>query len=805
MTAENLMNLLDSLTETSVYVIEEESRRLLYFNERCRNTGRGRAALGIRCDEVWPELCANCPLKMLGDRVSNHMVCYDPLLKLTVDVTANRINWEGRVPAVVITAAPHRLNFEEEQGFQKIRQMYASSLVTVFDECIIANLTRDYYVSCQKDVVWDDIPEQGNFGSENRKYAQKALHPDDLECFNDNFSRESMLRMFTEGKKQITRRLRRRADNGTYRMVEFTAARIGNQEDECWCVLVFRDVQDELLLEQERNVEISQLATAAKAAYQMLIAVNLTQNTYHMVEYQRFPVKAPNPEGRFDDLIEFEMEGVHPDYREEFGRKFTRKALTEAFQRGERILSMDVPHIGGDGSYHWNFTQVVKVESPYTHDLIEITLSRNIDEERRIQQETLEKERQAKLLLEDALKKAEKANKAKSDFLSRMSHDIRTPMNAIIGMTELAQLHIGDEEKQRDYLNKIASSGAHLLGLINEILDVSKIESGVMELSENSLDLRALAREAAEMVRISMESRQQEFRVEIDESFNPWVMGDARRIRQVLVNILENAAKYTPQGGRITFCVCELKREEQRAGTYRFIIEDTGIGMKPEYIKHIFEPFSRADDSRISKVPGTGLGMTIVKNLISMMDGDIQVESEWGKGSRFTVTLCLDKCGDTGEAIQPSISGPEAAYRGLRVLLVEDNELNRQIASEMLELLGVSVEMAENGREAVEAVCSHPALYYDAVFMDVQMPVMNGYEATREIRGSGMERIWELPIIAMTADAFAEDVKKASMSGMNGHLAKPVSIELLRGALSGCLDCKRMNRWDEMMEISGPN
>ena len=805
MTAENLMNLLDSLTETSVYVIEEESHRLLYFNERCRNTGRGRAALGIRCDEVWPELCANCPLKMLGDRVSNHMVCYDPILKLTVDVTANRINWEGRVPAVVITAAPHRLNFEEEQGFQKIRQMYASSLVTVFDECIIANLTRDYYVSCQKDVVWDDIPEQGNFGSENRKYAQKALHPDDLECFNENFSRESMLCMFTEGKKQITRRLRRRADNGSYRTVEFTAARIGNQEDECWCVLVFRDVQDELLLEQERNVEISQLATAAKAAYQMLIAVNLTQNTYHMVEYQRFPVKAPDPEGRFDELIEFEMEAVHPDYREEFRSKFTRKALTEAFQRGECILSMDVPHIGEDGIYHWNSTQVVKVESPYTHDLIEITLSRNIDEERRVQQETLEKERQAKLLLEDALKKAEKANKAKSDFLSRMSHDIRTPMNAIIGMTELAQLHIGDEEKQRDYLNKIASSGAHLLGLINEILDVSKIESGVMELSESPLNLRALAGEAAEMVRISMENSQQEFQVDIDESFDPWVMGDARRIRQVLVNILENASKYTGQRGKITFSVCEFKKEEQRTGTYRFIIEDTGIGMKPEYMEHIFEPFSRADDSRTSKVPGTGLGMTIVKNLISMMDEDIRVESEYGKGSRFTVTLCLDKCGNTGEAIQPAVSGPEAACRGLRVLLVEDNELNRQIASEMLKLLGVRVEMAENGREAVEAVCSHPALYYDAVFMDVQMPVMNGYEATREIRGSGMERIGELPIIAMTADAFAEDVKRARLSGMNGHLAKPVSIELLRGALSGCLDCKRKNRWDEMMDISGPN
>lgn len=805
MTAENLMNLLDSLTETSVYVIEEESHRLLYFNERCRNTGRGRAALGVCCHEVWPELCANCPLNGLGDSGSSHMVCYDPLLKLTVDVTANRINWEGRVPAVVITAAPHRLNFEEEQGFQKIRQMYASSLVTVFDECIIANLTRDYYVSCQKDVVWDDIPEQGNFGSENRKYAQKALHPDDLECFDENFSRESMLRMFTEGKQQISKRLRRRTDSGSYRVVEFTAARIGNQEDECWCVLVYRDVQDELLQEQERNVEISQLATAAKAAYQMLIAVNLTQNTYHMVEYQRFPVKAPEPEGCFDDLIAFELETVHPDYREEFSRKFTRKALTETFQRGDPILSMEVPHMGGDGIYHWNFTQVVKVESPYTHDLIEITLSRNIDEERRIQQETLEKERQAKLLLEDALKKAEKANQAKSDFLSRMSHDIRTPMNAIIGMTELAQLHMGDEEKQRDYLNKIASSGAHLLGLINEILDVSKIESGVMELSESPLDLRALAGEAAEMVRISTESRRQEFKVEIDQTFEPRVMGDARRIRQVLVNILENASKYTRQGGRITFSVFEVKKEEQRAGTYRFVIEDTGIGMKPEYMEHIFEPFSRADDSRISKVPGTGLGMTIVKNLISMMDGDICVESQYGKGSRFTVTLCLNKCGDAGEMLRPAVSEPEASYQGLRVLLVEDNELNRQIASEMLGILGVRVEMAENGREAVEAVCTHPPLYYDAVFMDVQMPVMNGYDATRAIRGSGMERIWELPIIAMTADAFAEDVKRARLSGMNGHLAKPVSIELLRGALSVCLDCKRQNRWDEMADLSGPN
>ena len=807
MSTDNLANLLDALTETSVYVIEEDTHRLLYFNRRCRDTSRGRAALGVRCHEVWPEVCGNCPLGSLGDGSSSHIVCYDPLLKSTVDVTANRIIWDGGIRAVVVTATPHRMNFEEEQGLQKIEQMYAQSLVTVFDECIIANLSADYYVNCQKDIMWTDIPKEGSFGAENIKYAKKTIHPDDLEHFCEAFSRDAMLRLFGEGKKQITRRLRRLVGDGTYHMVEFTAAKIEplGEEDECWCVLVFRDVQDAYLQEQQRNVEISQLATAAQTAYQMLIAVNLTQNTYHMLEYERFPVKKPGNGGRFDELISAELATVHPDYQNEFIGKFSRASLIHAYTHGEHIISMKVPHLGKDGNYHWHFTQVVRVESPHTDDLIEITLSRNIDEERRAEEEALQTERRAKQLLEDALQKAEKANRAKSDFLSRMSHDIRTPMNAIVGMTELARLQTGDEEKLRDYLAKIASSGAHLLGLINEVLDVSKIESGAVELEEAAFDLRELVRDTVEMVQLPVENKKQTLAVRIDDALHAQVMGDARRLGQVLVNILENASKYTAEEGRISFFIEESKKEELQTGTYRFIVEDTGIGMKPEYVEHIFEPFSRAEDTRTSNISGTGLGMTIVRNLISMMGGDIQIESEYGKGSRFTVTLCLTKCDvctDGKKETEPQASG---SFSELRVLLAEDNELNRQIAAEMLKLLGARVEPVKNGRQAVEAVVSHPPLYYDIVFMDIQMPVLNGYEAVKEIRGSGMERIDELPIIAMTADAFAEDVKRARLSGMDGHLAKPISIGQLKGILSRCLAWKRQKQKDEKTETRNNN
>ncbi len=226
MSAADLANLLDALADTSVYVIEEATHRLLYYNRRCQENSHGKALEGAKCHEVWPEVCSSCPLKSIGEKGSNHIVCYNPILKTTVDITASRILWEEHIEAVVITSTPHRMNFEEEQGLRKIEQMYAQSLVTVFGECIIANLTSDYYVNCQKDSMWTEIPEQGNFGTENQKYASVAIHPDDLELFNSHFSRQAMLRLFSEGREQIVKRLRRLTSDGAYHMVEFTATRI---------------------------------------------------------------------------------------------------------------------------------------------------------------------------------------------------------------------------------------------------------------------------------------------------------------------------------------------------------------------------------------------------------------------------------------------------------------------------------------------------------------------------------------------------------------------------------------------------
>lgn len=356
-------------------------------------------------------------------------------------------------------------------------------------------------------------------------------------------------------------------------------------------------------------------------------------------------------------------------------------------------------------------------------------------------------------------------------------------MNAIIGMTELAQLHILDSERMADYLEKISSAGAHLLGLINEVLDVSKIESGVAKLNEKEFDLQDMMQDVVEMVNVSAETRKQILKADIESGIHCRVSGDEERLKQILVNLLENASKYTQDGGKISVRLRELKKNDLQVGTYQFTVEDNGVGMKKEYLEHIYEPFSRADDSRISKTKGTGLGMTIVKNLVTMMGGSIQVESQYGKGTRFEVIICLNKCDETKGRERESQQEILTSLAGIRVLLVEDNEINRQIAAEMIELLGAETEWAENGKAAVEAVCSHPPHYYDIVFMDIQMPVMNGYDAARAIRDSGMKDIEDLPIIAMTADAFNEDVKRARRAGMNGHIAKPISIDQIKNIL----------------------
>ncbi|HJB54409.1 MAG TPA: response regulator [Candidatus Olsenella avistercoris] len=380
--------------------------------------------------------------------------------------------------------------------------------------------------------------------------------------------------------------------------------------------------------------------------------------------------------------------------------------------------------------------------------------------------------------LDRARAASDAASLAKSRFLSNMSHDIRTPMNAIVGMTQIAREHVGDPVAVSGCLDKIANSSAHLLNLVNDVLDMSRIESGRMELASERVSLPETLDAVEAIARTQAEVRGVTFVVERELSC-PVVLTDGTRLSQVLLNLLSNAVKFTPRGGEVTLRV-EQGTEPAPDGRVRthVWVRDTGIGMSEEFMRRIFDSFEREDTERVRKTEGTGLGMSIVKRIVDGMGGSIQVSSEKGHGSTFHVTLDLERC--AGEAERLAEPDP-ASLAGARVLLAEDNELNWDVASELLGACGLELDWAENGRECVERFSASEPGHYDAILMDLRMPEMTGYEATRAIRALDRPDARSVPIVAMTADAFEEDRQRARGAGMDAHVAKPIDVaEVLR-------------------------
>lgn len=408
--------------------------------------------------------------------------------------------------------------------------------------------------------------------------------------------------------------------------------------------------------------------------------------------------------------------------------------------------------------------------------------------------------------LEEVAHAAEAANRAKSTFLSNISHDIRTPMNAISGFTTLAIRSMDQKEKVRDYLAKIQVSGDHLMSLINDVLDMSRIESGRIHLEESEVKLPEMLSELETITSGHVQAKQLKLSVAAGEIANETVCCDKTRLNQILLNLLSNAIKFTPVGGRISVRLRQLPGTQENKtacgiAVYEFRVKDNGIGMSPEFIKKIFDPFERERTSTVSRVPGTGLGMSISKNLVEMMGGTIEVQSEQGKGTEFMIRVpmrvcCEEKQADhcsgekrmdhdfgrpsadrVEETFSPMTAGND--FSGRHVLLVEDNELNREIATAILRGYGFEVDTAENGAIAVEKVQSAAPDTYDIVLMDVLMPVMDGYEATRRIRALEDPIRAKIRILAMTANAFEEDRRAAFAAGMDGFLSKPIDIDEL--------------------------
>lgn len=396
-------------------------------------------------------------------------------------------------------------------------------------------------------------------------------------------------------------------------------------------------------------------------------------------------------------------------------------------------------------------------------------------------------ERRIKHDLEKALSEAEEASKVKSDFLSSMSHDIRTPMNAIVGMTTLAQANIGSDEKISEYLKKISISSQHLLSLINDILDMSQIEQSKIHMNLQPIHLEELVNQISSIMTSQAKDAGLNFHIKMEDIDNYIFSGDILRIKQILINLLSNAFKFTMEGGNVDFLVKEIKAHNEKNVRYCFTVKDTGIGMSDDFMKHLFEPFIRSD--KVSKIEGTGLGLSITKGLVELMDGKICVQSKLNVGTQFDVelefTLLKDKI-NTKDNFKEF--NEEETLDCKHFLLVEDNAINSEILGELLTMRGATYVLKENGQEAIEEIINTPPNTYDAIFMDIQMPIMNGYDATKAIRNLDREDAKRIIILAMTANAFAQDVQQAIDSGMNGHISKPIDMNLLCSTLKELLD-----------------
>ena len=397
-------------------------------------------------------------------------------------------------------------------------------------------------------------------------------------------------------------------------------------------------------------------------------------------------------------------------------------------------------------------------------------------------EESNKKLKKAKNITTEALQTAENANKAKTDFLSNMSHDIRTPMNAIIGMTSLIRHDAGNKAKVIEYADKIDISSQHLLGIINDVLDMSKIEAGKTVFKYTDFSILDFITELNTIFHSQIDEKNQTLTIIKENIRHEWVNGDQVHLMQIFSNLVSNAVKYTQEGGKIQFLVEECETKSSVYAKYRFLVSDNGMGMSADFKDTIFDAFTRAESSMTNKIQGTGLGMAITKNLVEAMGGTIDVKSELGQGSCFEVLIDLRIAEDRFVSSAEQAEKDEPAgnvLKGMRFLCAEDNELNAEILMELLKIEGAECTICENGKRVLEAFEQSAPGDYDMILMDVQMPVMNGYEATKAIRRSSHELAKTIPIIAMTANAFSEDIQHSLAAGMNAHVSKPVEMKVL--------------------------
>lgn len=500
-------------------------------------------------------------------------------------------------------------------------------------------------------------------------------------------------------------------------------------------------------------------------SYYGIYRINFSKKTYSMIKGSDYIRSQISSKGNYQDLEKKLCEIIEEDSKEEFKKAFSIENMEKLVKNRVRDFGGDFKRVLG-GEYRWSNIRLLFDESLNPNEII--LCFKDIDTEKRKSLEYTE-------LLKTTLKSMEEKTHNKNIFFSSMSHDMRTPLNGIIGLSELAKNHLNNPEIIKGYLEKINNSSKQLLNLINDILELSKIEFNKKEIVEEEFFLEEKLDEIIDIFKMEAERAKKNFEVKY-EIENNFVKGDFCKLSQILNNLLSNAFKYTKENGSITFNIKELKREKK--SNYSFEIIDTGCGMSQEFLEKIYEPFERETRFGAKGINGTGLGMVIVKNLVALLEGEIKVESELNKGTTINLIIPLEILGKTQEKEEKTIE-TSGNFQGKKILVVEDNEINMEIITELLTMKGLEVIQAWNGKEAVEIFQNSKIDEFDMILMDMQMPVMNGCDATKEIRKLSREDANRIPIIAVTANAFAEDITATTMAGMNSHISKPIDFTIL--------------------------
>lgn len=694
---------------------------------------------------------------------------------------------------------------EADEGFrQSMHRRLLDGLALPYRKVDLINLRsgKIYSLGSQPGQSADSLKELGSFDETIKRYLDECeLTEEQREENLNKFLTRNMLRHFEDGVTLLESEMRHKRD-GEYEWVRVQAFQSAADEERSpyMAIATILPINEEKEKEL-RGKERLEFALRSERQYKKaILSTAMAVYTYNVTKDILFeeiieqegtepllPKMGLGLPCSFNEYVNRKSKLITTKQEADFFRKtFNTKTLLDMFNSKRYTFDNEYEFMvaGRKGVFR---EAVILTKDLETGEIWGLTTVRNITHERN-------ESKRIEQALRDAFYQAKNANNAKTLFMSQMSHDIRTPLNSILGMAAIAREHIDDRNRVNDCMEKIDFAGRHLLDVINNVLDLSAIESGKTMLVQEDFDLRVFLDDTLKMVYPLAERRGQTVETEYGE-FNGSVSGDVTKLRQLLVNVLSNAIKYTPNGGRIKLTVDESERDRHDVCRYKFTVEDNGIGIPKEFVEKIFDPFARVDNHRTGNVQGTGLGMPIAQNIARMMNGDIHVKSEIGKGSVFEITVCLKRSvksdkkyiGEANMEEQKRVRMSDFDFGGITVLLAEDLSFNAEIAAEFLNEANVKVEFAENGAEAVRMFGESEQGHYSLIFMDIQMPELDGYGATRQIRALNRADAREIPIIAMTANAFIEDIEHSIDSGMNGHIAKPIEIPKLAQILTSFL------------------